>query len=176
MSCGPPGPQTITVKDELGQDVPYTISENDLKNGKFVIYPVLTRQDATRLAKAKAIQEYLIAAPNFIPIFQQNGWVFDPGIMHREYCNLIEIDENNRSLRRISTFEQQLQQQNQMLQQQLMQAQQMLSMKPPPGGNGKAPPEKQSPGLQNGGPMGDEQSDLAYMTQMRQLPWELILK
>jgi len=161
------GDQTVHIPGRDGAFIPYTIAEDDLKNSRFVVYPVLAKQDHTRLVRARAILDMLNNAANFVPLLQQAGYVFDAGVFIKDACQLLDVDANNQGLRQVSTFEQQLIQQIQQLQQQL----QMAAQQPAPGSNGKgkAPAPVTDPGIRNGGPLGPEQTDLNLMMQASQM-------
>jgi len=160
------GDQTVTFKGQDGQEKSYTITEEDLRDSRFVAYPVIAKQDAARLTRARALLDMLNNAANYTQMLQTSGYVTDWGVPLKQVFQWLDADPQNQALRRISTFEQQLIGQIQQLQQQL---EMVMNQPAPGGGNGKAPPEKTNPGIRNGGPLGGEQTDLNLQMQESQM-------
>ena len=185
------GDQQIVVRGTNGQDIPLSVTTDELQEGKYKAVATLLRQDHTTIAKAQSLERALPLLQNLQPMLQAEGVQISFNEIVQRFVELVGIEGADRIIRQLSPQEQQ------QIQQQQMMAQMGAPSSPPGGpspggpppgigGNGPPPsvppmppgppppgPIRQPPMLvKNGGPMGDEptnQNAIAQLLQMQAL-------
>jgi hypothetical protein len=92
--------QTITVRDYSGRDMPIVVSSEEIQTGSYRVVATLTRQDATRIAKAQSIERVLPTLAKFQPLLAQEGVRISFAEMIKRYLDLIGVDAADRVLSR----------------------------------------------------------------------------
>jgi hypothetical protein len=188
------GDQQIVVRGTNGQDIPLSVTTDELQEGKYKAVATLLRQDHTTIAKAQSLERALPLLQNLQPMLQAEGVQISFNEIVQRFVELVGIEGADRIIRQLSPQEQQ------QIQQQQMMAQMGAPSSPPGGpspggpppgigGSGGPPPSigppmppgpppqngpiRQPPMLvENGGPMGDEptnQNAIAQLLQMQAL-------
>ena len=143
--------QTITVRDYSGRDTPIVIRSEEIQTGSYRVVATLTRQDASRIAKAQSIERVLPTLAKFQPLLAQEGVRISFAEMIKRYLDLIGVDAAERVLSRSNPVSD--------------------GVGPDTTGAGfTSEPEALSPRLvENGGPMGAEPTDRNALAQLLQL-------
>jgi len=92
--------QTITIRDYSGRDLPVTVTSEELQTGRYKVVATLTRQDATRLAKAQSIERVLPTLAKFQPVLAAEGIRISFAEVIKRYLDLIGVDGADRVLSR----------------------------------------------------------------------------
>lgn len=151
-------PQVLMVRDAHGNMQPITITEAEMKMGRFRVMATLTNQDHTRIAKAQSIERALPTLMQFGPVLAQEGLQLSFAELLKRYLDLIGVDGADRIFVPLPP--------------QPPEMTAMMNQPPvgqPPqakeGKNGKPP----TPLLDKGGPMGQAPTDPNAVAQMLQL-------
>jgi hypothetical protein len=180
------GDQQIVVRGTNGQDIPITVTTDELQEGKYRAVVTLLRQDHTTIAKAQSLERALPLLQNLQPMLQAEGVQISFNEIVQRFVELVGIEGADRIIRQLSPQEQQ------QIQQQQMMAQMGVPSSPPGGGppqmGGGGPPPSRPPMppgpppngpirqpprlVENGGPMGQAPTDdnaIAQLLQMQAL-------
>ncbi len=145
--------QVIAVKSSGGGALPLAVSPAEIRSGKYKVAATLTKQDSTRIAKAQSIERALPTLAKFQPLLAQEGVEVSFSEIVKRYLDLIGIEGADRVLHRRA---------------------ESITEAPIEHGydNGCASdPAGQStpaPLIENGGPMGSQQTDVNALAQFLQ--------
>jgi len=161
--------QIITVRDYSGRDAPIVVRSEEIQTGSYRVAATLTRQDATRIAKAQSIERVLPTLAKFQPLLAQEGVRISFTEMIKRYLDLVGIDAADRVLSRSNPEPEG----NAMpgLPQEIQNA----GLHNGPGGNVRDAGISSRPDalptrlVENGGPLGPEPTDQNALAQLLQL-------
>jgi hypothetical protein len=150
--------QTVYVPKADNSFESITVPVQALKRGGFRVVPTLTRQDASRVAKAQIIKELIQLTPEILPALQQEGMIVSIAELYNRLIDLLGVDGAERIARKMT--QQEIMQAQMAQQQEMMMAQQ--------GGGGGGGQGQPMPPLPPGGDMGPPPTDPMAMAALLQ--------
>lgn len=146
--------QTIAVRNAAGKDVPLVVSAAEIQSEGYKVVATLTRQDASRIAKAQSIERVLPTLVRFQPVLAQEGIQISFSEMIKRYLELLGIDGTERVLTRLPAEA----------------AERNVSEAHENSAGGVNREQGRPHGLvEQGGPMGDEPTDANAVAQLLQM-------
>jgi len=91
--------QKIIIRGADGQDIPLTITVDELQNGRFKAVATLLRQDHTTIAKAQSIERAMPILQNLQPILAQEGVQVSFNELITRFLELAGVDGADRIVR-----------------------------------------------------------------------------
>jgi hypothetical protein len=163
--------QTIQIHDYDGQERPIVLSAADLQNGRYTVSVTLTDQDAGKIAKAQSFERAMDKVPALNEWLLSEGWKLSPSEFVNRWLDLLDIDGADRLITKVSEREQILMEQVAALSEQLAMISGQMPQGGAPGSQEQEPPtpDQPMPLIENGGPMGEDQTDLNALAQMNQM-------
>lgn len=165
--------QLIFTKLANGAHETLVITQDELEALTFEVVATIVKPDHNRIAKAQAIERFLAGLPNVLPLLQGEGMAVQVGELTKRWLDFLGVEGSDRIVRPLSEEEKQALMQQQMMEEEMAMAQGGVEGNAPtpdgppggpPNGDGNLPPQL----AMDGGPMGEEPTDMNVLAQLMQ--------